>query len=404
MIRATIRRYRDAFSGLPREVWLLALALFVNRSGAMVMTFMTLYLTSQRGMSDAAAGRMVSVYGLGAVCGAFWGGRVSQRMGGVRLQTICLFLAVPGYFVLPVWGSWPGLAASLFVLSVINEAVRPANAVAITSLTTPEVRTRALSLNRLAANLGFSFGPMIGGVLATIDFRLLFLVDGLTTLAAAGLLLWFFRMQDGRVAPPQASVRKRGQAPSISRKHRFSSSSSGSQSPFSDRRLQLSPVKDRLFVLVMALMLVNLVVFVQFGATYPLYLRDHYGFSKRAIGAMFAVNTATIVLVEMVLLDAIKHWPLLRTIGWGCLLSCVGFGILPFGSSVLYAAGAMLVVTVGEMLSFPITAGFTANRSTRGNEGAYMGWYALVFAAASVLGPTIGSAIYERNADAVWMW
>jgi MFS family permease len=64
----------------------------------------------------------------------------------------------------------------------------------------------------------------------------------------------------------------------------------------------------------------------------------------------------------------------------------------------------MLVVTVGEMLSFPITAGFTANRSTRGNEGAYMGWYALVFAAASVLGPTIGSAIYERNADAVWMW
>jgi MFS family permease len=64
----------------------------------------------------------------------------------------------------------------------------------------------------------------------------------------------------------------------------------------------------------------------------------------------------------------------------------------------------MLVVTVGEMLSFPITAGFTANRSTRGNEGAYMGWYALVFAAASVLGPTIGSAIYERDADAVWMW
>jgi MFS family permease len=301
---------------------------------------------------------------------------VSQRVGGVRLQTICLFLAAPGYFVLPVWHSWPALAVSLFVLSVINEAVRPANAVAITSVTTPEVRTRALSLNRLATNLGFSFGPMIGGVLATIDFRLLFLVDGLTTLAAAALLLWVFRMREAArvtVEPPMG-------------------------------HLQLSPAKDRVFVAMMALMLVDLVVFVQFGATYPLYLVDHFGLSKRTIGLMFAVNTMTIVLVEMVLLDAIKNWRPLRTIGWGCLLSCVGFGILPFGSSVLYAVGAMLVVTVGEMLSFPITAGFTANRSTRGNEGTYMGWYALMFATASVLGPAIGSAIYQWRQEAVWYW
>ena len=125
MMRATVRRYREAFSGLPRQAWLLALAMFVNRSGAMVMTFMTLYLTSQRGMSEAAAGRMVSVYGLGAVCGAFWGGRVSQRVGGVRLQTICLFLAVPGYLVLPLWGSWQALAGSLFVLSLILSIVVP---------------------------------------------------------------------------------------------------------------------------------------------------------------------------------------------------------------------------------------------------------------------------------------
>jgi MFS family permease len=268
------------------------------------------------------------------------------------------------------------MAASLFVLSVINEAVRPANAVAITGVTTPEVRTRALSLNRLATNLGYSFGPMIGGLLATIDFRLLFLVDGLTTLAAGALLLWFFRMREAR----RAVVETPGD------------------------HLAISPMKDRLFVAVMALMLVNLIVFVQFGATYPLYLLDHFGLSKQTIGMMFAVNTATIVLVEMVLLDAIKHWPPLRTIGWGCLLSCVGFGMLPFGSSVLYAVAAMLVVTMGEMLSFPITAGFTANRSTRGNEGAYMGWYALVFAAASVLGPAIGSAIYQWRHDAVWFW
>jgi MFS family permease len=294
----------------------------------------------------------------------------------VRLQTVCLFAAVPGYFLLPLWRSWPAMAASLLGLSLINEAVRPANAVAITNLTTPEMRTRALALNRLAANLGFSFGPMIGGVLATIDFRLLFLVDGLTTLAAAALLLWFFGMR------PIESHAQVSMA----------------------QHLRISPLRDKTFIVTLLLMLASVTVFFQLGSTYPLYLRDHYQMSKRLIGMMFAVNTTVIVVIEMLLIDAIKHWPPLRTIGWGCCLSCLGFGLLPFGSTALFAIAAMLVVTMGEMLSFPISAGFVANRSSRGNEGLYMGWYTLMFAAASVLGPAIGSAIYQWNREAVWMW
>ena len=34
--------YRQAYSGLPRRAWLLALVQFVNRSGSMVLFFLTL--------------------------------------------------------------------------------------------------------------------------------------------------------------------------------------------------------------------------------------------------------------------------------------------------------------------------------------------------------------------------
>lgn len=376
MFQATLQRYRAAYAGLPREAWLMAIVLFVNRAGTMVMPFLTLYLTSQLGMSDAAAGRMISVYGVGAICGAYLSGRLCERFGAVRLQTVCMFLSAPGYLLIGMWNTWPPIAASLFFLSVVSEAVRPANATAVTKLTTPENRTRAFALQRLAANLGFSIGPAIGGVLATVDYRLLFLVDAATTLLAAAALLGFFRMR--HVEAPNG-------------RHVLATAPA-------------SPLRDRTFVAFLALSLATMMVFLQFGSTYPLYLRDHFGMSKPLIGLMFAVNTSIIVAVEMLLLQSLKHWPLLRTIGAGSFLACVGFGILPFGNSMSYAVLAMVVVTVGEMLSFSLSAAFVANRSAPGAESLYLGWYVATHALAWVVGPAIGAAIYEVHPNATWYW
>jgi MFS family permease len=378
MLQAFLTRYRAAYAGLPREVWLLSLVLFVNRAGTMVMPFLTIYLTSQRGMNEAAAGRMLSLYGVGGICGAYLGGRWCERIGAIRLQTICLFLAAPCYYLIGRWQSWPGIAASLLALSLVNEAVRPANATALTKLTTAANRTRAFSLQRLAANLGFSFGPAIGGFLAEFNFQLLFVVDALTTFAAAAALLHFFHLR--RLASPPTE-----------------------QPAHAAAAAKGTPLGDRTFVAFLVLTLASTMVFMQFGSTYPLFLRDHFAMSKPQIGLMYAVNTSIIVVFEMLLIDAVKHWPLMRTIAWGSFLSCMGFGILPFGASGFYAVFAMGVVTIGEMLSFPLSSAFVANRSGPGRESLYLGWFMVVHALAWVLGPGIGAAIYQHNRDALWL-
>ena len=41
MIRAIARTYRAAYSGLPRELWLLSLVLTINRAGGMVLPFIS---------------------------------------------------------------------------------------------------------------------------------------------------------------------------------------------------------------------------------------------------------------------------------------------------------------------------------------------------------------------------
>ena len=61
--------YINAYSGLSRSTWLLSLVMLVNRSGTMVLPFMTIYLTGI-GFSLFQAGIVVGMFGAGAICGA----------------------------------------------------------------------------------------------------------------------------------------------------------------------------------------------------------------------------------------------------------------------------------------------------------------------------------------------
>jgi len=52
---------------LPHEMWVIFFVTLINRSGTMVLPFLTLYLTRGRNISVADAGLVIGVYGLGAL-------------------------------------------------------------------------------------------------------------------------------------------------------------------------------------------------------------------------------------------------------------------------------------------------------------------------------------------------
>src|SRR6056297_3442021 len=178
MLRKLIRHYKNSFTGLPRKIWMLAIILFVNRSGSMVLFFLALYLTKKLGFSVALAERLLSAYGAGAIAGSYLGGRLSDKIGYSRVQILSLFLGGMAYITALAWETALPIAINLFILAVLAESFRPANATNFVKYAPKNLRPRAFAVQRLAINLGIAVGPALGGFIALYNYDYLFWIDG----------------------------------------------------------------------------------------------------------------------------------------------------------------------------------------------------------------------------------
>jgi len=375
LLRALLSAYRSSFAGLPREVWLLAGALLVNRAGTMVLPFLSLYLTRDLGLTAANAGLIIGCFGFGSMAGSYFGGWLSDRVDPLRVQKLSLFGSGVGFLAFTQLNSFGALAGGVLVLAAISDAFRPALMVSVAHHSTPEIRTRAFALIRLAANLGMAIGPAIAGILAISGYVWLFVGDALTCWAAAVML-------------------------QMTLKNDVLSASTGG-GPAKDR--VESPWRDVPFLALLFLTAVLAMAFFQVWSTMPLYLRSFYGWSERAIGLLLALNALLIVLAEMLLIRAVENQDRMRMIGLGALLVGAGLALLPLGPLWIMAVLSMVVLTIGEMLSMPITNAVVAERAGRGSVGRYMGAYTLAFSTAFVIGPIAGTAVYQ-NVGPQYLW
>ena len=143
-------------------------------------------------------------------------------------------------------------------------------------------------------------------------------------------------------------------------------------------------------------------VFFQLISTFPIFLKAEYQLSKVEIGSLFGVNTLCVVAFEMVLIQLLDRKNLMRLIAWGSLLMCLGFGLLPFGMGYWFAMATVAVWTLGEMLAMPQMLAFVAQSSSSKNRSVYMGYYTTCVALSMMIGPLVGTQLYEWDHFLCW--
>ncbi|MES2274705.1 MAG: MFS transporter [Bacteroidota bacterium] len=362
-----IQLYKQAYTGLSRNSWYLCLVILINRSGTMVIPFMTIYCTQQLHFTITQAGLIMGLFGLGSISGAFLGGKLTDKYGFYDVQVGALLLGGLLFILLGFQKTFFTLGLFTFILSLCNEAFRPANSTAIAYHSSPENKTRSYSLNRLAINLGWSVGGALGGLLASVNYHLLFWVDGFTNILAALFLLKLL---------PRSGF----------------SQSNKIQGPDS---LPTSAYKDKVYLAFIGMAVLYATCFFQLFTIQPLFYKIEWHFSERFIGLLMALNGILIAVFEMVIINNLegrKH-PL-RFITMGVVITGCAFmmlNVLPAGA---WAGVIILVlITIGEMMSMPFMNAFWIVRTSEYNRGQYAALYSMAWSTAQILAPTVGSQI-----------
>jgi predicted MFS family arabinose efflux permease len=131
MLTLLIQSYKQAYSGLSKNSWYLSLVMFINRSGTMVVPFMSIYTIQQLHFTIVQSGWIMAIFGVGAISGAFIGGRLSDKIGFYDIQVGALLLGGIMFIILGFQHTFISVGIGTFILSICNESFRPANSAAI---------------------------------------------------------------------------------------------------------------------------------------------------------------------------------------------------------------------------------------------------------------------------------
>lgn len=372
MFQRAFQKYINNFRGFSREIWILALITFINRAGTMVLPFLSKYLKEDLHFSYGEVGWIMVSFGLGSMLGSWLGGKLSDKIGFYKIMIFSLFTSGVMFFFLQYITSFWALCFSMFTIMVVADMFRPAMFVSLGAYAKPENRTRALTLVRLAINLGFAAGPALGGLLImSVGYKGLFWVDGATCIIA--IVIFWLKVKEKK------------------------------KSAYTDKAhpgevLTHSVFKDAPFLIFLMICLISGIMFFQLFTTIPLYHKEQFNLSELQTGLLLTFNGVLVFFIEMPLVSYIERNKInkLRAINLGGLLMAISMFLLLINNWVGILIIMMLFMTFAEMFAFPFSNSFAMSRAPKGHEGRYMAIFTMTYSMAHILSAKTGMTIIDN--------
>jgi MFS family permease len=362
----------------PRPVRLLLVGTLVNKLGTFIVPYLTLVLLRDFRMAEGEVALLLFAYGAGSVVSILAGGVLTDRLG--RRRTLLLSLLGSGALAV-LMGLLPSTALFvplLVAFGFIADLYRPAASAVIGDLLPSSERATGFAGLRMAVNLGWASGTALGGLLADWDWRLLFLGDGLTTLAYAVLV--YFMIPETRpaasipVAAPDASE---ATGPERLPSHKVA------------RRQSTSPFADAVFLESVAVSFLFTLIFCSHLVVLPLTVTQSAGYPAVVFGLMAALNGILVALFEITIVAKLRRFRRLRLAALGYALAALGFGMIGLVMHWAWFLLAVLVFTLGEILSAPQQMAFIADWAPPEARGRYLSLYQATWSIAFAVNPAL---------------
>jgi len=372
---------RNVFHRFEPQVWVMAAVQLVMATGfSICIPFLALHLYQDRGLSMTLVGLIILGAGLCSAVSQAFGGALSDRFGRRPILIIASSTSVflySGLAVLigisaPVWAIAIAYVAGRAMLTI----ARPVISALVADFTSKEKLTEAYGILRIGGNIGWAFGPALGGYLAAfLPYGWLF---GIAAIACGVvfLIVLLFVHESSQWVGRSAGLRS-----------------------------VLPPADDRVFLVFIGLSVLLFIAMGQMASTLSIFAVTMVGFSKAQYGLLLALNGLIVIFFQYPMTLALRRLAKFRSLILGSLLYAVGYLSLGWITQFGWALVAMAVITGGEIIHAPVSLSVVGELAPSDQRGRYMGLFGLSQTVGIAVGPLLGGVLIDAfplNAELVW--
>ena len=170
----------------PKPFVVLVLATFIDRLGGFLLfPFFAVYLIDHFNVTIIEVGFMFSIFAFGSIIGSTIGGALTDKYGRRSMLVFGLISSGIGSILMGIVDELYLFFLIALVLGVLGDLGGPARQAMVVDLLSEDRRADGFGLLRVAVNLAAVIGPILGGLLVTRSYLILFIADAVSSLITA---------------------------------------------------------------------------------------------------------------------------------------------------------------------------------------------------------------------------
>ena len=297
-------------------------------------------------------------------------GRLSDRIGRRPVLMAGLMGSVGSYALFAVAESTPWPLAVLFVSRIaagVAGATISTAAAYIADVTTPEQRGRGMALIGVAFGVGFTLGPMIGGLSYSAAHP--WLPGAIAATFSLGALLFALKNLPEPERHGTAQAR-----------------------PWLDTSAVRTALRTPTVIRILLLGVLATAAFAMFESTLAILTGERHGLDERGNGWVFAwIGFCLILSQGMLVRRLMPKIGEVRLIQLGTLLLGGGFLLLTLATTVGLLYAVVPVIVLGFACLTPSLSSLLSRRTSPETQGEVLGLHQSGLSLARILGPLAGN-------------
>jgi multidrug resistance protein len=292
-------------------------------------------------------------------------GKLSDRFGRRPVLLVSIAGTAVGFALMGMAHSLPLLFVARILAGITGGNISIPQAY-IADVTAPEKRSHAMGMIGAAFGLGFTFGPLIGGLMSRISYSAPFFFAA--GLAVANALLIYFLLPE-----------------SLSREHRAKPHEEASLAEV------FRHGRGSMFAIVIATYFFLIAGFSIMTTLFALFTEKRFGYDAHANGYLFGFIGIVAVIVQGGLIGRlIKIFGEVALTRTGMVLTTLSLILLPFSNNLILILLVCAGLAAGSGFASPPLSGLASQMVERTWQGRALGVMQSAGSTGRLLGPLLG--------------